>query len=253
MHVDRIGFTPLKGARHVAHPSSHVLTSGPIGDRIYCLVDPARDRVLRTVENPTMVEVVASAKDDTLTVELPAGTFEGTPTPTGERRIVDYWGRDAEVELLDGPWSAALSDHLGYDVVLARPVRAGSVVYGAAVTLVTTSSLAALSARVGQPVDSARFRSTYLLDTPGLAPHAEDGWVGRRVRLGEAELRVRAVVPRCAVIDLDPVTGLRDIPVLSTLAGYRRQDAEICFGVDAEVVVPGPVLLGDSAVVLERD
>ncbi len=253
MHVDRIGFTPLKGARHLAHPSSELAESGPLGDRSYCLLDPARDRVLRTVENPTMVQVIAAQKDETLTVELPAGIVEGTPTATGDVRTVDYWGRDAEVELLDGPWSAAFSDHLGYDVVLARPVRPGSVVYGASVTLLTTSSLAALSARLGEPVDSARFRSTYLLDTPGLAPHAEDGWVGRRVRLGEAELRVRAVVPRCAVIDLDPVTGLRNLSVLATLAGYRRKDAEICFGVDAEVVVPGPVLLGDSAVVLGRD
>jgi hypothetical protein len=40
--------------------------------------------------------------------------------------------------------------------------------------------------------------------------------------------------------------------VLQTLAGYRRCDGEICFGVDAEVAVPGRVGLGDP-VVLGRD
>ncbi len=253
MLVDRIGFAPLKGARHVAHPSSTLTATGPLGDRTYCLLDPARDRVLRTVENPTMVRVVATATDDVLAIELPEGRVEGVPAPTGEVRTVDYWGRDAEVELLDGPWSAALSTYLGYDVRLARPRKAGAVVYGGAVTLVGSSSMAALSARLGQPVDSARFRSTYLLDTGGLEPHIEDAWVGRRLRLGEAVVRVRGVVPRCAVVDLDPLTGLRDMPVLSALAGYRRHQGEICFGVDAEVVEPGRVLTGDSAVVLERN
>ena len=252
MHVERIGFTPLKGGRHVEHPASTLAAHGPVGDRVLCLVDPARDRVLRTVENPTMVQAVARVDGDVLRVDLPAGTVEGTPAPTGDLRTVDYWGRDAKVELLDGPWSAAFSEHLGYAVRLARPVRAGDVVYGGSVTLVTTASIALLAQKLGRPVGSERFRATYLLDADDLEPHGEDVWVGREIRLGEATLRVRGVVPRCAVIDLDPVSGSRDVRVLQTLAGYRRCDGEICFGVDAEVAVPGRVSLGDP-VVLGRD
>jgi uncharacterized protein YcbX len=112
--------------------------------------------------------------------------------------------------------------------------------------------MALLAQKLGRPVGSERFRATYLLDVDGLEPHGEDAWVGREIGLGEATLRVRGVVPRCAVIDLDPVTGCRDVPVLQTLAGYRRCDGEICFGVDAEVAVPGRVGLGDP-VVLGRD
>lgn len=250
--VERIGFTPLKGARHTAHADSTLDARGPVGDRLWCLVDPARDRVLRTVENPTLLQSVARATGETLTVELPGGTVAGTPEPTGDLRTVDYWGRDAKVELLDGPWSAAFSEHLGYEVRLARPSLAGEVVYGGSVTLVTTSSMALLSERVGRPVGSERFRATYLLDVDGLEPHAEDGWVGREVRLGEATVRVRGVVPRCAVIDLDPQTGVRDVPVLKVLAGYRRCDGELCFGVDAEITVPGRVRVGDP-VVLGRE
>lgn len=250
--VERIGFTPLKGARHTAHAGSALDAHGPVGDRLWCLVDPARDRVLRTVENPTLLQAVAHAAAETLTVELPAGRVEGTPEPTGDLRTVDYWGREAKVELLEGPWSAAFSEHLGYDVRLARASRAGEVVYGGSVTLVTSSSMALLSEHVGRPVGSERFRSTYLLAVDGLEPHVEDTWVGRQVHLGEATVRVRGVVPRCAVVDLDPVTGVRDVPVLTTLAGYRRCDGEICFGVDAEITVPGRVRVGDP-VVLGRD
>lgn len=57
---------------------------------------------------------------------------------------------------------------------------------------------------------------------------------------------------RGAVVDPDPETGLRDVPVLGTPAGYRRSDGEIGFGVDAEVTVPGHVRVGDP-VVLGRD
>jgi uncharacterized protein YcbX len=84
------------------------------------------------------------------------------------------------------------------------------------------------------------------VDTGDCAPHVEDSWVGRALRVGEATLRVRAVVPRCAVVDLDPVTAQHDVPVLSELAGYRLSQSEINFGVDAVVTVPGRVRTGDD-------
>jgi uncharacterized protein YcbX len=58
-------------------------------------------------------------------------------------------------------------------------------------------------------------------------------------------VRVRAAVPRCAVIDLDPQTGRRDAPVLKALAGSGEQPSAIEFGVDAVVTAPGRVALGD--------
>lgn len=252
MLVERIGFTALKGGRHLAHPSARLDDGGPAGDRVLCLLDPVRDRVLRTVENPATVQVAAHLVGDRLRLELPSGPVEERLRPTGEKRSVDYWGRRAEVELVEGPWAAALAAHLGRDVALARPVRARDVVYGGPVSLVTSSSLRLLAERLGVPVAGERFRATFLLATPGLDPHAEDGWVGHELQLGEATVRVRGPVPRCAVVDLDPVSGARDVPVLRTLAGYRRGDGEIRFGVDADVTVPGRVSVGDR-VVLGRE
>jgi uncharacterized protein YcbX len=246
MRIDRIGFTPLKGARHLAHDSVDLSAEGPVGDRVFCLVDPARERVLRTVENPSLVRTVARWDSGILSVDLPGSTVEGPPTPTGEVVKVDYWGRTAALEVVDGPWARAFSEFLGYDVVLARSVNPGEVVYGGAVTLLTAASMRLLSERVGRELDSARFRSTFLVDAD-VEPHAEDAWVGRRLRLGEATVLVRGMVPRCAVVDLDPGTGIDRAPVLKTLAGYRRADGEVHFGVDAVVVAPGVVRAGDSA------
>ena len=46
-----------------------VRAHGPVDDRRWCLVDPARDRVLRTVENPTLLAAVARTDGETLTVD----------------------------------------------------------------------------------------------------------------------------------------------------------------------------------------
>ena len=251
MHVSRIGLTPLKGARHEDQASVDLTPHGPVGDREFCLVDRSRGRVLRTVENPTVMQTAAHWGAGLLTTTLPARTVEGVPGPSGETLTVDYWGRAARLEVVDGPWAAAFSEHLGYDVVLARSRRPGEVVYGASVSLVTTSSVDRLESELGLPVDPAQFRATFTLDTTGLASDVEDSWVGRRVAVGEAEVEVRGVVPRCAVVDLDPVTGGRKADVLRCLGRYRRALGEVVFGVDAVVTRPGRVAV-DADVVVER-
>lgn len=249
MRIERIGFTPVKSCRHTVHETVTLTAEGPVGDRVFCLVDPAAGRVVRTVENPLLMQAVAGWDGEVLSVELDGRVLTGTPGPTGETLALDYWGRTAEVDLVDGPWSAAFSDHLGYDVRLGRARRAGEVVYGGAVSLVGTGTTRDLSTRVGVAVDSARFRSTFLVDTE--AGYIEDSWVGHRLRLGGAVLSVRKVIPRCAVVDSDPQTGRRDVPVLKTLAGYRHRGEDILAGVDAVVVQPGVVRTGDR-VELER-
>jgi uncharacterized protein YcbX len=100
-----------------------------------------------------------------------------------------------QVGSVAGPWAAAASSHLDRDVVLARVHRPGGVVYGAPVSIVTSASLQDLSARLGRPVD------------------------GAELEIGQARVRVHGPVTRCAVIDLDPVTGARNARVLQSLAG----------------------------------
>jgi uncharacterized protein YcbX len=197
----RIGFAPVKGGRDVERPVVDLGPEGPAGDRVLCLVDPARDRVLRTVENPTLVRAVATLDGPRLTVRLGADRWHGVPAPTGDVRTVDYWGREAKVELLAGPWAGPLSAHLGLEVALARPARAGAVVYGGSVSLVTTSSLHRLSAEVGAPVEGARFRPTFVVDTGTAAPYVEDHWAGRELSVGSAVVRVGARYTRARLSD----------------------------------------------------
>ena len=99
----------------------------------------------------------------------------------------------------------------------------------------------------GAAVDGARFRATFELEDEDLGPSEEDDWIGRRLRIGDAEVRVRGLVPRCAVIDLDPATGVRDRRLLEALARGRRGGGPATFGVEADVTRPGRVRTGDPA------
>jgi MOSC domain-containing protein len=249
VHVSRIGYASVKGTRHLSRPDVELTADGPRGDRLFCLVDRARDRVLRTVENRRLLATSADWDGRVLTASLRDTTADttvsGVPEPTGEKLELDYWGRPALVEVLAGPWAAAYSAFLGTDVALVRAARPGEVVYGAPVSLVTTSSLERLAQEAGGPVDDAQLRATFTVDTTGEPPHVEDGWSGRRLRIGEAEVEVRGGLPRCAVVDLDPATGEPRLDVLRALGGYRRVLAEVVFGVDAVVTRPGRVFVDD--------
>ncbi len=120
------------------------------------------------------------------------------------------------------------------------------------VSLISTASLAELGRNGGQtePVDGRRFRMLFELD--GCAPHEEDGWVKRHLRIGDATIRVRGDVGRCAITTQNPETGRPDFDTLRTISAYRglsENDAgqrHIPFGVYGEVTEPGRVTVGDS-------
>lgn len=249
LRVVRAGFAPIKGTGHLSYPSVRLDRHGAVGDRGYALVtidedDPTRGRVLRTVQNPALVAVRAQSVGERLDVELPDGRrASAPPVATGETVSCDYWGRDVPVELVDGPHAALFSQWLGRPVRLGR-ARRGDVIFAGAVSLVTTASLRDLAWRV--EVDTlvdevARFRPTLVIETD--EPYVEESWLGRELRVGEATIRIGVPIPRCAVIDLHPGTGERDVRLLKALAGYRplNRAGEPIFGVFADVVAPGEV------------
>lgn len=235
MHVTRIGLTPLKGTRHVELESVHLAETGPVGDRVFCLVDVEEGRVLRTVEHPGLVLVEAAWDGTVLTTTTEGGVVAAAPRPTGQHLTFDYWGRRARVELLDSPHAEQIGRHLGRVVQLARVSRPGEVVYAGSVSLVSTGEVAVLGEQ-----DSARFRATVTLD----AEHTPAP--GTDLRLGEAVIRIRGSIPRCRVIDINPSTGEMDTRHLAALVDRPRRVGELPFGVDADVLVPGIVCTGDA-------
>ncbi|TDW29817.1 MOSC domain-containing protein [Cryobacterium psychrophilum] len=250
MHVEAIGVSPLKGGRHRSREHVLLQADGPADDRVFAFIDLDAGQVVKTVEHPSLVTCQAHWDDGTLSLQIDGRWITAAPEPSGHHVAIDYWGRTASLEVVEGPWAREFSRFLGRKVVLARSAAAGEVVYGAAVTIATTSSLRHLTRESGIDVDERRFRPTFTIDTGECAAHVEDAWAGRELELGSARLLVQGGVARCAVIDLDPDTGARGTNLLKTLAGYRLQSGDINFAVYAEVVHPGIVHRGDRATLL---
>ncbi len=83
--------------------------------------------------------------------------------------------------------------------------------------LLSLASLRDLSARMGHTLSPHRWRGNLWLD--GLDPWEEWGWIGKTIRIGEAELRIEERITRCRATSADPQTGVIDA---DTLAGCRR-------------------------------
>lgn len=262
MKVSRIGLAVLKGTRHQARGSVELTRQGPVGDRLFCLVDAARRQVLKTVEHPSLITSIVTWNDGVLTTELAGRRLADAPAPTGQVVAVDYWGRRVDAEILAGPWAHAYTNLVGKPVLLVR-VAAGDIVYGDQVSLVTTSAVAGLRAATRSGLahatqeldpdrDSARFRSTVVIDTrdgPYARPGAELDWIGRELRLGTAVIRLTSAIVRCAVVDLNPSTGHRDLALLKTLP--RNAENEPIFGLQGDVVEPGLVERGAPVALVE--
>lgn len=109
------------------------------------------------------------------------------------------------------------------------------------VSLINLASHRQIAARVGRALSPKRWRANFVLD--GLAPWEEFTWIGRRLRLGEAEIEVRERITRCLATAASPRTGIRDADTLGTLEkGWGHRD----FGVYAVVARGGTVRPGDT-------
>jgi uncharacterized protein YcbX len=242
--VTHLTLVPVKGMRVIAMPALELGPTGAAGDRAFFVVDPEH-RLLLTGRTPALVQIVPGWADGVLTLRFPDGTeVAAAPEPGPAATTHNYEGRPIAGRLVDGPFAAALSEHLGRPVkLLARDpdVRGPD---DAPVTVMSQASLTALGpALEGGVPDARRFRMTIAID--GVDAWEEHGWGGREIAVGEALLRGIDPVPRCVVTTRDPDDGRRDAPVLHALAELRGKD-DVTFGLWCDVVRPGRVRVGDA-------
>jgi uncharacterized protein YcbX len=184
---------------------------------------------------------------------MPGGESVSARVSLGNEIDTSFWGVTLPARLVVGPWSEALSELAGKPL---RLVDAGRPAVdrgrGGAASLVSTASLAALAEELGvDDVDGRRFRMHFGID--GIPAHAEDDWLRRRVRLGEAIVVPIGNVGRCAVTTQNPETGRPDLDTLKALARYRdvaETTEPLPFGVHAAVSRPGTVRVGDAVELL---
>jgi uncharacterized protein YcbX len=258
--VSRLSTTPVKGTA-LSFPDAVALTRDGVADnRRFHLVD-GRGRLFNGKHHGPLVRIRAEHDGQRLTTHIPGrGPVTGTTTELGEAVTTDFYGRPVPGHLVEGPWSAALSEFVGQQLSLVATDIPGAGVDVHPVTLVSSATVEHLRSVTpgGEQLDSRRFRM--LVEVDGVGVHEEDSWVGRRVRLGGATIRVVGPVPRCVVTNENPETGEIDFPTLKSIVRYRGEletqlstpvahlpDAgKVVFGLYATVEEPGAIALGDE-------
>ena len=248
-----ISVAPVKGLALTRLDEALIQSFGVRENRRFHLIGDD-GRLLNGKQLGSLVQVGADWDEGTrmLALRFPGGTRVTGEVELGESVTTNFYGhRDVPGRVVVGPWADALSSLAGRPLRLVQPDEPGGGLDRGrgAVTLLSTASLEALRAAAGasDPVDPRRFRM--LLGIDGIAPHEEDSWLDRRVRVGEATIVVRGNVGRCVVTTRNPDTGERTLDTLGVLADYRG-DVEttepLPFGVWGEVAEPGRVRLGDA-------
>lgn len=198
---------------------------GAEGDRTHALRGPdgklgSGKNTRRFAQLDGLLDFHASLADGGLQVRCPDGRVFSVDDPGLHRLLSARFGRPMTVSPEQG------TPHMD-----AAPLH-----------LLTTSALAWLEAQGATDLaDVRRFRPNLLLDIDqaGLVEHA---WPGHRLRIGDTvELLVVDTTERCRMITL-PQGELPEAPGL-----LRRiaQDAELQFGVYADVLTPGAIHAGD--------
>jgi uncharacterized protein YcbX len=115
-----------------------------------------------------------------------------------------------------------------------------------ALSIITTSAIAAVTGEAGVDTDERRFRPNLLIETPDGAPFPEDAWVGKTLRIGEGEEAPAVSIctrdVRCVMLNLHPETGVQDARLLKAAVRINQN----CTGVYATTIKTGLVRVGDA-------
>jgi uncharacterized protein YcbX len=248
--ITALATAPVKGLRLQPREALRLETFGAVDDRRFFLIDKSGRMVnARRIRKLSAVIAHYDPGRRWLSMTFPDGTVvKGTVEP-GEPMRPRFFARELPVATVDGGWSQALSTYSGRDVrlvMVADGIPGSDRGFAGTVSLMSRGSVARLERQAGHAVDPRRFRM--LIEVDGIEAHAEDAWVGHRLEIGEATVRINGNVGRCIVTGLDPDTGRGDMPALELLRQYRSAadtTEPLAFGVFGQVLIPGLLRLGD--------
>ena len=246
--VARFNTTPVKSTA-LHHPDSIDLRpEGAVGDRRFLFARSDGTR-LRGISKAPLMPIVStwSMADERLTMRFPDGSsVEGSALPVGEHVDIKLFDRTVPARAIDPVLTEAVRRLVDETLTVFRveePEFAGGEHRASIISL---ASVADVGSRGGDAnLDPGRFRMLVELD--GVEAYAEDGWQGRRLRLGGAVVRLGRRVDRCVMTNLAPDTGANDFGTLEVLAQHRKVGTELLLGVYGDVERPGRIEIGDAA------
>jgi uncharacterized protein YcbX len=158
-------------------------------------------------------------------------------TPAGERLVID------DPRLMDILREGIDAKH---ELTLLRSDR--SMTDCSPVSIFSIQTVRQLSKDLGIPLDKRRFRANLYIELESGEAFAEDGFVGRTLRIGtRAAIAVVSRDSRCKMITLDPDTAEQNPQIIARLA----RDHEGQAGIYGAVLAEGTVRPGDEIALLD--
>lgn len=228
----RLPRTTLSRGATVPHDRLYAIENGPSGfdpaapaylPKTYFLMLMRNERLasLRTEYDET-THTLTIAHDDREAARGDLRTQEG-------RLAIEAFFRRFMPKELRGPPKPLSGDNHSFSDVSKKVV-----------SIINLASVAELESVAGAPVDPLRFRANLYLR--GWPAWEEFKLIGERLQIGEVTLKVTKRIVRCAATEVDPATGIRDLPIPKTL--LRNFDHMDC-GIYAEVLSGGAISEGD--------
>ena len=242
---------------------------GVVGDRRFAVRD-SETGMIASAKRPGRWGVLLSCRattdaDGNVSVALPDGsTFRAGDAElddalselTGRRVTLEHVAAVGADTSLDFEVEYPELEHVRlrgrFSFPAASFTDARSYVDGAAVHLITTSTMAAIASASGAvDVTAVRFRPNVVIDVGPTIGYLEDDWAGSTVRLGsEVALFRVARTARCIMTSLEQPGIPRDNKILQAIARENRMSTETmgqlpCAGLFGEVESPGIVAEGD--------
>jgi uncharacterized protein YcbX len=150
-------------------------------------------------------------------------------TEAGRAAIEDFFAKTFAKELRGPPRLLRAPGHSFSDV--ARKV----------VSIINLASVADLERIVGQPVNPLRFRGNFHI--AGWPAWHEFAAMGATLAIGGARLQIAKRIVRCAAVNVDPVTAIRNLDLPHAM--MRNFGHDDC-GVYADVIADGEIAAGDA-------
>ncbi|GHA50097.1 GTP-binding protein [Amylibacter ulvae] len=115
----------------------------------------------------------------------------------------------------------------------------------ASLSILSNASLAALSEKCGEELHQRRFRANVWVDR--FDAWEEFNWLGKTIRIGDAEFEITKPVERCLATTVNPATGISDVDTLGTL---KSNWGHINFGVFGVVTKSGTICANSKIEIL---
>ncbi len=219
---------PVKSLRGQRLRGAPIGPTGLPDDRRWAIRDRVSDLVLSAKREPRLFLARATVQQNQALIETDSGGVFHAADPDIERELGRWLDRQV-----------ALDDS-------RAPDSTGPYFDTAPIHILTTASLRwARSLTPSSVWDVRRFRPNLLIEVPGES-RPEQEWVGRRLRVGEAELALVSGTGRCRMTSRRQGELAEDPAIRRTLDQHSSGE----LGVYATVVTPGRVEVGDPCELL---